>query len=49
VDGVALAANDRVVFMPDGLGIPFSVALDARGFSWAVEGDAAGAVTAVER
>jgi hypothetical protein len=25
------------------------VALDARGFSWAVEGDAAGAVTAVER
>jgi general secretion pathway protein H len=49
VDGVALEANDRVVFMPDGLGIPFSIALNARGFSWAVEGDAAGAVTAVER
>jgi general secretion pathway protein H len=49
VDGAALNANDRVVFMPDGLGIPFSVALDARGFAWAVEGDAAGAVTAVER
>jgi hypothetical protein len=49
VDGATLDPNDRVIFMPDGLGIPFSVALDARGFNWAVEGDAAGAVMAVER
>lgn len=49
VDGNALKPGDRIVFMPDGLGIPFSVALDVRGLAWAVEGDAAGAVKAVER
>jgi general secretion pathway protein H len=49
VDGEQLHADDRVVFLPDGLGIPFRVALDVRGLPWAVEGDAAGAVTLVER
>ena len=49
VDGHELRAADRLVFLPDGLGIPFQVALEVRGLRWAVEGDAAGAVTAVER
>jgi general secretion pathway protein H len=49
VDGAPLPPTERLVFMPDGLGIPFRVALDVRGLPWAVEGDAAGAVTLVER
>lgn len=49
VDGTALAPTDRLVFLPDGLGVPFSVALDVRGLAFAIEGDAAGAVSAVER
>ena len=49
VDGTALPANERLVFMPDGLGVPFSVALESHGLPFAVEGDAAGAVTTVEK
>ena len=49
VDGQPLAPEDRLVFMPDGLGIPFRVAVDARGFRWNIEGDAAGAVRLVQR
>jgi hypothetical protein len=49
VDGEALAPDERLVFLPDGLGIPFSVALEVRGIAWSVEGDAAGAVTAAAR
>src|SRR5205814_845480 len=49
VDGTPLKANDRLVFMPDGFGIPFRVALAVRGFNWGVEGDVAGAVTLVEK
>ena len=49
VDGTALRPDERLVFMPDGLGIPFRVALETRGLAWAVEGDTAGAVTVVER
>jgi Tfp pilus assembly protein FimT len=48
VDGQALKAGERLVFLPDGLGIPFRVALEVRGLRWAVEGDPAGAVTLVE-
>ena len=48
VDGQALAAGDRLVFMPDGLGVPFRMALEVRGLPWAVEGDAAGAITLVQ-
>jgi len=44
VDGQPLAAKDRLVFFSDGLGTPFRVALEVRGLTWAVEGDAAGAV-----
>ncbi len=37
---------ERLVFLPDGLGVPFRIALEVRGYPWAIEGDAAGAVTA---
>jgi len=36
------------VFLPDGLGVPFRVALEVRGLRWAVDGDPAGAITLVE-
>ena len=49
VDGTPLATDQRLVFLPDGFGIPFRVALAVRGFDWGVEGDVAGAVTLVER
>lgn len=49
VDGQPLAAGDRLVFLPDGFGVPFRLALSSRGHGWAVEGDAAGAVRLVER
>jgi type II secretion system protein H len=49
VDGQELKPGERLVFLPDGLGIPFRVALDVRGLAWAVDGDAAGAVTLVSR
>jgi general secretion pathway protein H len=48
VDGQELKADERLVFLPDGLGIPFRVALEVRGLRWAIEGDVAGAVTLVE-
>ena len=48
-DGQALKPDERLIFLPDGLGIPFRIALEVRGLPWAVEGDAAGAVTMVER
>ena len=49
VDGQPIAAGERMVFMPDGLGSSFRVAIDARGHPWAIEGDASGAVRLVER
>ena len=49
VDGQPLAAGERLVFLPDGLGTPFRVALEVRGRPWAIEGDAAGTVRLVER
>lgn len=49
VDGQALAPGARLVFLPDGLGVPFRVALEVRALPWGVEGDPAGAVTVVER
>lgn len=48
VDGEELKPGERLVFLPDGLGIPFRVGLEVRGLRWAIEGDAAGAVTLVE-
>lgn len=49
LDGAVLAPGDRLVFLPDGLGIPFRVALEVRGQRLGVEGDAAGAVMVVEK
>ncbi len=49
VDGQPLPDGARLVFLPDGLGVPFRVALEVRGLPWAIEGDAAGAVTVIER
>ena len=48
VDGQPLALGDRLVFMPDGLGTPFRIAVEMRGLPWAVEGDAAGAIRLVQ-
>ena len=48
VDGQPLKAEDRLVFLPDGLGVPFRVGLEVHGLRLAIEGDAAGAVTLVE-
>jgi general secretion pathway protein H len=49
VDGQPLKETERLVFLPDGLGVPFRIALQVRGIAWAVEGDAAGGVTLVEQ
>jgi general secretion pathway protein H len=49
VNGRALAPGEGLVFLPDGLDEPFRVALEVRGRGWAVDGDAAGAITVVER
>ena len=48
VDGQALKADEHLVFLPDGLGTPFRITLEVRGFPWSIEGDAAGAVTLSE-
>ena len=47
--GQAIRAGERLIFLPDGLDEPFRVALDIRGLAWAVDGDAAGGITVVER
>jgi general secretion pathway protein H len=44
VDGETLPPGTRLVFLPDGFGVPFRIALELRGLSRAIEGDAAGAV-----
>lgn len=49
VDGQALELPARLVFLPDGLGIPFRVVLEVHGLPQVIEGDAAGAVRVVER
>jgi general secretion pathway protein H len=48
VDGHELRIDDRLIFAPDGLGVPFRVALEVGGLRWAVDGDAAGAVALIE-
>jgi general secretion pathway protein H len=48
VDGQPLDPKDKLMFLPDGFGAPFRIALDIRGQSWGIEGDAAGAVRVVE-
>ncbi len=48
VDGQPFKPDTRLVFLADGLGVPFRIALEVRGLPWAIEGDAAGAVSAME-
>ena len=47
IDGQEVDAREVIVFLPDGLGVPFRVALTVRGLPKAIEGDAAGAVRAI--
>jgi hypothetical protein len=47
VEGQALPPDTRLVFLPDGFGVPFRIALEVRGVERAIEGDAAGAVRVV--
>jgi general secretion pathway protein H len=49
VDGQRLDGRDRLVFLADGLGVPFRVAMEVRGLQWSVDGDAAGSIVLVER
>lgn len=49
VDGVPLQPGERLVFLSDGLGVPFRVALDVRGTAWSVDGDPAGAIRLLEQ
>lgn len=49
IDGRPVDAREVLVFLPDGLGVPFRVALTVRGLPKAIEGDAAGAVRAIVR
>ncbi len=49
IDGREVDPREALVFLPDGLGVPFRVSLTVRGLPKAVEGDAAGAVRAIVR
>jgi general secretion pathway protein H len=44
IDGRPVGPRDVIVFLPDGVGVPFRVALTVRGLPRAIEGDAAGAI-----
>lgn len=48
VEGERLATNARIVFLPDGFGVSFRMAVEVRGIGHAIEGDAAGAVRLAE-
>ena len=48
IDGEPVRIDQPLVFAPDGLGVPFIVALTVRGVARRIEGDAAGAVRSVE-
>jgi general secretion pathway protein H len=49
IDGTPVEAREKLVFLPDGLGVPFRVTLEVRGLERAIEGDAAGRVRLVAR
>lgn len=48
VDGQPLGLEDKLLFLPDGFGQPYRIALDIRGQAWGIEGDASGAVKVIE-
>jgi len=47
IDGREVDPREVLVFLPDGVGVPFRVALTVRGIPKAIEGDAAGSVRAI--
>ncbi len=49
IDGAALPTSQRLVFLSDGFGVPFRIALEIRGVARAIESDAAGSLTVRER
>ena len=49
IDGTPVGPRERIVFLPDGLGVPFRVALEIKGLEKAIEGDAAGRVRLAAR
>ena len=44
IDGTPVPLREPLVFLPDGLGVPFRIGLEVRGLGRAIEGDAAGRV-----
>jgi general secretion pathway protein H len=49
VDGQPMPTGQRLVFLADGFGTPFRMQLQVRGLERAIEGDAAGAITVVDK
>lgn len=49
ISGRPSPIEEKIVFLPDGLGEPFRVALEVRGLPYAVDGDIVGAVTVAPR
>jgi hypothetical protein len=49
IDGREVGTGEVLVFLPDGVGVPFRVALTVRGVPRAIEGDAAGTVRVAAR
>jgi general secretion pathway protein H len=49
IDGVPVEAREKLVFLPDGMGVPFRVTLEVKGLERAIEGDGAGRVRMVGR
>jgi general secretion pathway protein H len=44
IDGTPVETREKLVFLPDGMGVPFRVTLEVKGLERAIEGDAAGRV-----
>ncbi len=49
IDGTPVEAREKLVFLPDGLGVPCRIALEVKGLARAIEGDAAGRVRPLSR
>jgi len=49
IDGTPVEAREKLVFLPDGLGVPFRIGLEVKGLARAIEGDAAGRVRPLAR
>jgi general secretion pathway protein H len=47
IDGTPVPLREPLVFLPDGMGVPFRIGLEVKGLARAVEGDAAGRVRSV--